>query len=309
MWGGRFSKALDEAALRYTTSLPVDRRLYEWDVLGSIAHARMLGRQRIIPSADSAALVDGLLGLLRNPPPLALRQAQDERSPYEDIHSLVEATLAERIGEPAGRLHTARSRNDQIATDIRLFVRSALVEGVGGILELQTALIQAAEQHGQAVMPGYTHLQRAQPVVLGHHLLAYVEMLDRDSSRLRDAFVRADVLPLGAGALAGSPYPLDREYVARLLGFAAVSRNSLDAVSDRDFLAEHLAALAIDRHASVASGGRAGAVVDRRIPIRGARRIVYHRVRASCPRSAIRMSPSSCAARLDGSTARWYHCW
>jgi argininosuccinate lyase len=157
----------------------------------------------------------------------------------------VEATLAERIGEAAGRLHTARSRNDQIATDIRLFVRSALVEGVGGILELQTALIQAAEQHGQVVMPGYTHLQRAQPVLLGHHLLAYVEMLDRDSSRLRDAFVRADVLPLGAGALAGSPYPLDREYVARLLGFSAVSRNSLDAVSDRDFLAEHLAALAI----------------------------------------------------------------
>jgi len=236
LWGGRFSKALDESALRYTTSLPVDRRLYAWDVLGSIAHARMLGRQSIIPAADTTALVDGLLGLLRDPPPLD--------GPFEDIHSLVEATLAERVGEPAGRLHTARSRNDQIATDIRLFVRAALVTGVEGIVELQAALIQAAAQHGQAVMPGYTHLQRAQPVVLGHHLLAYVEMLDRDASRLRDAFVRADVLPLGAGALAGSPYPLDREFVARLLGFAAVSRNSLDAVSDRDFLVEHLAALA-----------------------------------------------------------------
>ena len=123
MWGGRFSKTLDERALRYTTSLPVDRRLYEWDVLGSIAHARMLGRQSIIPSADSAALVEGLIGLLRNPPALD--------GPFEDVHSLVEATLAERIGEPAGRLHTARSRNDQIATDIRLFVRSALIEGVG----------------------------------------------------------------------------------------------------------------------------------------------------------------------------------
>jgi argininosuccinate lyase len=142
-------------------------------------------------------------------------------------------------------LHTARSRNDQIATDIRLFVRSALVEGVGGILGLQAALIEAAERSGQAVMPGYTHLQRAQPVLLGHHLLAYVEMLERDSNRLRDTFGRADVLPLGAGALAGSPYPLDRDYVAGLLGFASVSRNSLDAVSDRDFLAEHLAALAI----------------------------------------------------------------
>lgn len=237
MWGGRFSKALDESALRYTTSLPVDRRLYEWDVLGSIAHARMLGRQGIIPAADSAALVDGLLGLLRSPPALD--------GPFEDVHSLVETTLAERIGEPAGRLHTARSRNDQIATDIRLFVRSALVTGVGDILDVQAALIQAAEQQAETVMPGYTHLQRAQPVVLGHHLLAYVEMLDRDASRLRDAYVRANVLPLGAGALAGSPYPLDREYVAHLLGFSAVSRNSLDAVSDRDFLAEHLAALAI----------------------------------------------------------------
>jgi len=237
VWGGRFSKTLDERALRYTTSLPVDRRLYEWDVLGSIAHARMLGRQSIIPSADSAALAEGLIGLLRNPPALD--------GPFEDVHSLVEATLAERIGEPAGRLHTARSRNDQIATDIRLFVRSALIEGVGGVLALQTALLEAAEQSGQAVMPGYTHMQRAQPVLLGHHLLAYVEMLDRDSSRLRDTFGRADVLPLGAGALAGSPYPLDRDYVARLLGFSTVSRNSLDAVSDRDFLAEHLAALAI----------------------------------------------------------------
>jgi argininosuccinate lyase len=237
LWGGRFNKALDERALRYTTSLPVDIRLYEWDVLGSIAHARMLGRQGIIPAADSVALVDGLVELLRTPP------APD--GPFEDVHSLVEATLAERIGDPAGRLHTARSRNDQIATDIRLFVRAALVEGVAGILELQTALIEAAERSGQAVMPGYTHVQRAQPVLLGHHLLAYVEMLDRDASRLRDAFVRADVLPLGAGALAGLPYPLDRDYVAGLLGFSAVSRNSLDAVSDRDFLAEHLAALAI----------------------------------------------------------------
>ena len=178
MWGGRFSKALDERALRYTTSLPVDRRLYEWDVLGSIAHARMLGRQSIIPSAESAALVDGLVGLLAHPgpPPLGTDRSKD-------VHSLVEATLAERIGESAGRLHTARSRNDQIATDIRLFVRSALVEGVGGIVALQMALIEAAEQSGQAVMPGYTHLQRAQPVLLGHHLLAYVEMLDRDANQ------------------------------------------------------------------------------------------------------------------------------
>jgi len=236
LWGGRFSKPLDERALRYTTSLPVDRRLFEWDVLGSIAHARMLGRQNIIAPPDAQTLTAGLAGLLRQPPPLD--------GAFEDIHSLVEATLGERIGEVAGRLHTARSRNDQVATDTRLFVRAALIEGAAGIVDLQSALVQAAEQNGQAIMPGYTHLQRAQPVLLGHHLLAYVEMLDRDIGRLHDTYARADVLPLGAGALAGSPYPLDRQYVAELLGFSSVSRNSLDAVADRDFLVEHLAALA-----------------------------------------------------------------
>ena len=237
MWGGRFSKSLDERALRYTTSLPVDRRLFEWDVLGSIAHARMLGRVGIIPDNDAGALVDGLRALLRTPPELD--------GDYEDIHSLVEAELARKIGEPAGRLHTARSRNDQVATDTRLFARSALIEGVARLADLQTTLLEVAADHTRTVLPGYTHLQRAQPVVLGHHLLAYCEMFDRDIGRLRDCYARADVLPLGAGALAGSPYALDRQYVARLLGFSAVSRNSLDAVSDRDFLVEHLAALSV----------------------------------------------------------------
>jgi argininosuccinate lyase len=197
----------------------------------------MLGRQGIIPAADSMALVDGLTSMLREPPALD--------GAYEDIHSLVEATLAQLAGEASGRLHTARSRNDQVATDIRLFARAALVQGVAAVLDLQAALLEAAEHVGEAVMPGYTHLQRAQPVLLGHHLLAYAEMFERDAARLRDTFSRADVLPLGAGALAGSPYPLDREYVAQLLGFSSVSRNSLDAVADRDFLVEHLAALSI----------------------------------------------------------------
>ncbi len=237
LWGGRFSKSLDERALRYTTSLPVDRRLFEWDVLGSIAHARMLGRQAIIPATDAEALVSGLAELLQSPPHLD--------GPFEDIHSLVEASLAERVGDAAGRLHTARSRNDQVATDARLFARATLIEGIEGIAALMAVLLDAAERDGSAIMPGYTHLQRAQPVLLGHHLLAYVEMLQRDAERLQDAFARADVLPLGAGALAGSPYPLDREYVAELLGFAGVTRNSLDAVSDRDFVVEHLAALAL----------------------------------------------------------------
>ena len=238
LWGGRFSKALDERALAYTSSLPVDRRLFEWDVLGSIAHARMLGRQAIIPHQDALAIVDGLANMLNDPPPL-------DAAGYEDVHSLVEATLRDRIGEPAGRLHTARSRNDQVATDIRLFSRASLVQGVEALLDLASALLDAADQHGQAIMPGYTHLQRAQPVLLGHHLLAYLEHLERDAGRLRDAYARADVLPLGSGALAGSPYPLDREYVASLLGFSQASRNSLDAVSDRDFLLEHLSSLSI----------------------------------------------------------------
>ncbi|HEY1298370.1 MAG TPA: argininosuccinate lyase [Chloroflexota bacterium] len=236
MWGGRFEKSLDERALRYTTSLPVDRRLFEWDVLGSIAHARMLGRANIIPAQDAATLVGGLSQLLRTPPTLD--------GPYEDIHSLVEAELAKRVGPAAGRLHTARSRNDQVATDARLYARAALIEGVARIVELQSVLLEVAQQHTRTILPGYTHLQRAQPVNLAHHLLAYGEMLERDASRLRNCYVHADVLPLGAGALAGSPYPLDRDYVARLLGFSEVTRNSLDAVSDRDFLVEHLAALA-----------------------------------------------------------------
>jgi argininosuccinate lyase len=237
LWGGRFSKSLDERALRYTTSLPVDRRLFEWDVLASIAHARMLGRQAIVPSDAAQAIVDGLAALLREPPSLD--------GDFEDIHSLVEAALGERVGEAAGRLHTARSRNDQVATDTRLFARAALVEGVGALTDLIATCIDAADLTGNTIMPGYTHLQRAQPVLLGHHLLAYAEMFERDVQRLCDAYARADVLPLGAGALAGSGYPLDRGYVAEVLGFGAVSRNSLDAVSDRDFLVEHLAALSM----------------------------------------------------------------
>ena len=237
LWGGRFSKPLDERALRYTTSLPVDRRLFEVDVLASIAHARMLARQQIIPAEHGARIVDGLAGLLHEPPALD--------GPYEDIHSLIEAELGRRIGVAAGRVHTARSRNDQVATDVRMYTRGALIEGVLGIVDLIDAFLDVATEQGEALMPGYTHLQRAQPVLLGHHLLAYVEMLERDAVRLQDAYARTDFLPLGAAALAGSTFPLDRRYVADLLGFSEVSRNSLDAVSDRDFLVEHLAALSL----------------------------------------------------------------
>ena len=197
----------------------------------------MLARQGVIPAEDAAAIVAGLRDLLENPPP--------PDGEYEDIHSFVEAELYRRIGGAAGRLHTARSRNAQVATDMRLFVRAALLESVAGIVDLQSALVGVAERDGSTIMPGYTHLQRAQPVLLAHHLLAYWEMLDRDVGRLRDAWGRADVLPLGSGALAGSPYSLDRQYVAHLLGFSSLSRNSLDAVSDRDFVVEQLSALAL----------------------------------------------------------------
>lgn len=215
----------------------MDQRLFAWDVLGSLAHARMLGRQGIIPAADAAVLVEGLSALLR--------ETREFSGDYEDVHSLVEARLGALAGQASARLHTARSRNDQVATDTRLFARAAVIAGVDALADLQDALVSAADSVGDAVMPGYTHMQRAQPVLVAHHLLAYVEMFARDANRLRDAYPRVDVLPLGSGALAGSPYPLDREYVARLLGFSDVSHNSMDAVGDRDFLLEHLSDLSI----------------------------------------------------------------
>ncbi|MBI2755905.1 MAG: argininosuccinate lyase [Chloroflexi bacterium] len=242
LWGGRFRKALDQRALRYTTSLPVDRRLFRHDVLGSMAHAAMLGRQGIIPAGHARALVHGLADLLANPPDLG------DDTGFEDVHSLVEAAITLRLGaDVGGRLHTARSRNDQVATDARLWAREALLQQLDALLGLQRAFCDAAQQPGlEAILPGYTHLQRAQPVLLGHHLLAYVEQLERDTQRLRETYARVDVLPLGAGALAGSSFPLDRAYVAELLGMrGGVTRNSLDAVSDRDFIAEHVAHLAL----------------------------------------------------------------
>lgn len=241
LWGARFSKPTERRVEAFTSSLAVDFRLLAEDVAGSLAHARMLARQGIIPPEDALAIIRGL------------RQVYDElcQAPpadparWEDVHSLVEGRLRELIGEPAGRLHTGRSRNDQIALDLRLYARRALADGIELLLGLQQALLDLAERYPEAPMPGYTHLQRAQPVLVAHHLLAYREMLERDIERLRDAYRRADVLPLGSAALAGAAYPLDRVYVARLLGFGAISRNSLDAVSDRDFVIEHLAALAV----------------------------------------------------------------
>lgn len=232
---------LDPQALRYSASVAYDRRLYRYDIAASMAHARMLGKQKIIPAADAEAIVRGLDEIRT--------EIETGRFPFrqelEDIHLNIEIRLREKIGDAAARLHTARSRNDQIATDMRLFVRDACDAAIAGLRGLQSALLDLAAAHPGAVMPGYTHLQRAQPVLLAHHLLAYFEMFDRDVSRLDACRHRADELPLGSGALAGVPYPVDREFVARELGFSRLSRNSIDAVSDRDFVIDFHAAAAI----------------------------------------------------------------
>lgn len=241
MWGGRFTEAPDALLRRYTTSLGFDRRLWPYDIAQSIAHARMLGRQGIIPEEDARRIVAGLEALareIRDDPALL-------EGPDEDIHSAVERLLAERIGQSALRLHTARSRNDQVATDLRLFVREAIDRIDEATARLQQALLERAEQEATTVMPGLTHLQPAQPVTLGHHLMAYVQMLFRDRERLKEARRRANVLPLGSGALAGAAFPVDREGVARELGFDGVTENSLDAVADRDFACDFLYACSL----------------------------------------------------------------
>ncbi|MCH8994925.1 MAG: argininosuccinate lyase [Chloroflexi bacterium] len=240
-WGGRFRQATHPLVEAYTLSLPVDRRLWREEIAASVAHARMLGRQRIIPRADASAIVRGLREIGHE----LERGRFPWRDELEDIHSNVEARLAQKIGAAAGRLHTARSRNDQVATDLRLYAKAACDRATVAIGALQRALLSLAEANRRVVMPGYTHLQRAQPVLLAHHLLAYLEMLARDAERFGQARGRADALPLGSGALAGVPYPIDREGVARELGFARLCENSIDAVSDRDFAVDFVAAASL----------------------------------------------------------------
>ncbi|MCH7655028.1 MAG: argininosuccinate lyase [Chloroflexi bacterium] len=229
------------AASRYTVSVDYDRRLYAHDIEASIAHARMLGRQGIVSEADAEAIVGGLGDVRRE----IEAGGFDWRDDLEDLHMNIEARLHELIGEPAARLHTARSRNDQVATVTRMYVRDAIAETIAGLRRLQDALVSVAEAHREAIMPGYTHMQRAQPVLFAHHLLAYFEMFDRDAERFSETAARTNVLPLGAGALAGVPYPIDREWVAGELGFDGLSANSMDAVADRDYIVEFLADAAI----------------------------------------------------------------
>jgi argininosuccinate lyase len=240
-WGGRFAQSADPTAERFTASLAFDQRLWPHDVTGSIAWARALARARLLTDAERDAIVKGL-ETVRGELEAGTFPFRPE---LEDIHMNIERRLQDLIGEVGGKLHTGRSRNDQIALDERLYLKDVVARIREGLRRVQQALVDRAADTVDAPMPGYTHLQRAQPVVLAHHLLAYVFMLDRDRQRLAACAVRADCLPLGAGALAGTAYPIDRETLARDLGFAAVTPNSLDAVSDRDYVLEFLGAAAI----------------------------------------------------------------
>ncbi len=241
LWGGRFRKKPDELAHQFTSSLSFDRRLAGHDIAGSIAHARMLGRCRIISAEEARQLEAGLESVRAG-----LASGEVELDPAsEDIHTEVERLLGEQVGALAGKLHTARSRNDQVALDLRLFLREEIDSLRQGIAALQKALVDAAERNMEAVLPGYTHLQRAQPVLLAHHLLAYFNMFQRDRERLADCRKRVNVCPLGAAALAGTSFPVDPGFVAEQLGFDAVFANSMDAVSDRDFVLEFLSDAAV----------------------------------------------------------------
>ena len=241
MWGGRFEASPDEVMEAINASIDFDRRLYAEDIAGSIAHVTMLAKQGIVSQEDADAIADGLRRV----------QAEIEAGGFpfdralEDIHMNVEARLAALIGPAAGRLHTARSRNDQVATDLRLWLRARLDQADDACRALQAALIDRAEEHAATVMPGFTHLQVAQPVSFGHHLLAYVEMIGRDRGRLADCCSRLNESPLGAAALAGTSFPIDRATTAELLGFDRPAANSIDAVSDRDFVVEALAAASL----------------------------------------------------------------
>ncbi len=238
---GRFKKAVDKLVTEYTASIPFDWRLYPYDIAGSIAHAKMLAKRGIITNKEAEAIIKGLKSVQKE-----IEQGKFEfKLELEDIHMNIEARLIKKVGKIGGKLHTARSRNDQVALDLRLFARDAISSTISTLREFQRALISLAEANKSVIIPGYTHLQPAQPVLLAHHLLAYFEMLQRDFSRFSDGLKRTDVMPLGSGALAGVAYDIDREFVAKELGFSQISQNSMDAVSDRDFVLEYEAAASL----------------------------------------------------------------
>lgn len=239
LWGGRFTKETDQLVYNFNASISFDKRLCEQDIRGSLAHVNMLGKQGILTEEEKNQITDGLEGILKD-----VREGRlaitDE---YEDIHSFVEAVLTERIGAAGKKLHTGRSRNDQVALDMKLYIRDEVTELDGLLKEMLEVLLKLMEENTETFMPGFTHLQKAQPITLAHHLGAYFEMFKRDRMRMKDIYARMNMCPLGSGALAGTTYPLDREYTAELMDFAGPTRNSMDSVSDRDYLIELLSAM------------------------------------------------------------------
>ncbi len=239
LWGGRFTKETDKLVYNFNASISFDQKFYKQDIMGSRAHVKMLAKQGILTEEERDQILEGLDGILKD----VENGTLEITSEYEDIHSFVEANLIDRIGDPGKKLHTGRSRNDQVALDMKLYVRDEIDEIDGELKELLTELLSLMSDNVETYMPGFTHLQKAQPVTLAHHVGAYFEMFRRDRERMADIRRRMNLCPLGAGALAGTTYPLDREYTARLLGFDGPTRNSMDSVSDRDYVIELLSAL------------------------------------------------------------------
>lgn len=241
LWGGRFKKGTDDLVNDFNSSIRVDQRMYKEDIEGSLAHVKMLGKQGIIPKESSEKIAAGLKEILTR-----MENGVIEIDPTsEDIHSFTEGILTYYIGDCGKKLHTGRSRNDQVTLDLRMYLKKAQVGIIENILELEEVLLNKSKENTSTIMPGYTHMQKAQPITLAHHLLAYAEMFKRDIGRLQDCYKRTDEMPLGSGALATSTYPIDREFVAKELGFSKVTMNSLDSVSDRDYVIETLSAISM----------------------------------------------------------------
>jgi argininosuccinate lyase len=240
-WNGRFTEKTDKIVEDFTSSIDIDKRLYTYDIEGSIAHCRMLAKASIISEEDASSLIEGLGKIKRE---IEHKNFQFDNS-LEDIHMHIESRLVQLVGKAAQNLHAARSRNDQVALDVRMYLRDETLNTIKLLVMLRKSIVGLAKTHIDVVLPGYTHLQRAQPVLLSHHLMAYYEMFSRDAARFRDCLKRINVMPLGSAAIAGTTYPIDREYTAKLLDFPQVSANSIDAVSDRDFIIEFLSAASI----------------------------------------------------------------
>ena len=241
LWGGRFKKSTDNLVNDFNSSIRVDSRMFKEDIEGSLAHAKMLGKQGIIPEESSTKIQEGLKEILTR----MENGVIEVDTTSEDIHSFTEGTLTYYIGDSGKQLHTGRSRNDQVTLDLRMYLKKVQIDIINNILKLEKVIFNKATENIDTIMPGYTHMQKAQPITLAHHLLAYAEMFKRDIGRLKDAYKRTDEMPLGSGALATSTYPIDREFVAKELGFSKVTSNSLDSVSDRDYAIETLSALSM----------------------------------------------------------------